>query len=322
MRNDNSTLRLCLFQCKIFSRCKIFSGVKYFRERKIFSSVWLHYENCSRKCFHVFGCILKMLFSYYFLTFSHPFSQLPNKFYNRKFQSINLKKQKSKQHHSLNSTVRSNWEREEERVIKNGGKGRDRSGWWVTTRRWRDRSGWWVTTREQWDWWWVMTRGRRDRSWVMTALMRLVLGGSVWGDAIFGGSVWVDQSSVGYNRSGWISLWWWCDLGGGVRYMAAPVLGCDWWIHNSLFFLPLYLSLCASDPKMVCSEDRNVKPFPGQSIILHGQLKWFYGKFYFPCATKHALRCKTISWNGFTPKQTEPKSMLFYIRKGNKLTSI
>ena len=109
--------------------CKLFSGVKYFRERKIFSSVWLHYENCSRKYFHVFGCILKIPFFYYFLTFSHPFSQLPNKFYNRKFQYINLKKQKSKQHDSLNSTIRSNWEREEERVIKNWGKGRDWS--WV-----------------------------------------------------------------------------------------------------------------------------------------------------------------------------------------------
>ena len=30
---------------------------------KIFSSVWLHYENCCRKYFHVFGSILKMLFS-------------------------------------------------------------------------------------------------------------------------------------------------------------------------------------------------------------------------------------------------------------------
>ena len=138
---------------------KYFPSVKYFRERKIFSSVWLHYENYSRKCFHVFGCILKMLFSYYFLTFSYPFSQLPNKFYNRKFQYINLKKQKSKQHHSLNSTIRLNWEREEERVIKNGGKGRDRS--------------------------WVTTIGQLDQSWVTMALMRSVLGGSVFGgDAI------------------------------------------------------------------------------------------------------------------------------------------
>ena len=43
---------------------KYFPSVKYFRERKIFSSVGLHYENCSRKCFHMFGCILKILFSY------------------------------------------------------------------------------------------------------------------------------------------------------------------------------------------------------------------------------------------------------------------
>ena len=42
----------------------VWLGVKYFRERKIFSSVGLHYENCSRKCFHMFGCILKILFSY------------------------------------------------------------------------------------------------------------------------------------------------------------------------------------------------------------------------------------------------------------------
>ena len=48
----------------VWLNIKYFLSVKYFRERKIFSSIWLHYENCSRKCFHVFGCILKMLFSY------------------------------------------------------------------------------------------------------------------------------------------------------------------------------------------------------------------------------------------------------------------
>ena len=68
----------------------------YFRERKIFSSVWLHYENCSRKYFHVFGNILKMLFSYKFFTFSQPFSQHPNKFYYRKFQNIHLTQPKIK----------------------------------------------------------------------------------------------------------------------------------------------------------------------------------------------------------------------------------
>ena len=55
--------------------------------RKIFSSVWLHYENCCRKYFHVFGSILKMLFSYKFFTFSRLFSQHPNKFYYQKFQN-------------------------------------------------------------------------------------------------------------------------------------------------------------------------------------------------------------------------------------------
>ena len=36
-----------------------------------------------------------MLFSYKIFTFFQPFSQLPNKFYNRKFQYIKLTKQKS-----------------------------------------------------------------------------------------------------------------------------------------------------------------------------------------------------------------------------------
>ena len=41
---------------KIFQKC-------YFQERKIFTSVWLYYENFSRNYFHVFGNVLKMLFS-------------------------------------------------------------------------------------------------------------------------------------------------------------------------------------------------------------------------------------------------------------------
>ena len=70
--------------------------VKIFLRKKIFSSVWLHYENYVRKYFQVFGCILKILFFYWILTFSQPFSQLPNKFHNRKFQYINLKETKIK----------------------------------------------------------------------------------------------------------------------------------------------------------------------------------------------------------------------------------
>ena len=43
---------------------KYFPDVKYFRERKIFSSIWLHFKNYIRKQFSVFGDIMKMLFSY------------------------------------------------------------------------------------------------------------------------------------------------------------------------------------------------------------------------------------------------------------------
>ena len=56
---------------------------------KIFSSVWLHYENCCRKYFHMFSSILKMLFSYKFFKVSPLFSQHPNKFHYRKFQNHN-----------------------------------------------------------------------------------------------------------------------------------------------------------------------------------------------------------------------------------------
>ena len=82
---------------------------------------------------------------------------------------------------------------------------------------------------------------------------------------------------------------------------------CDGWIEWASFFL-LSLSLFARlmSPEMVWSENKSVNQFPSQSHKTHDQLKWFYWKFYFPCATKHALRCKTISWNGFTPKQTQP----------------
>ena len=50
-------LRLCLVHVKYFPENI------YFPERKIFSSVWVYYENFSRKYFHLFGNILKILFS-------------------------------------------------------------------------------------------------------------------------------------------------------------------------------------------------------------------------------------------------------------------
>ena len=65
----------------------------------------------------------------------------------------------------------------------------------------------------------------RDRSWVMgnnERVMRLVMGNDERATRSVMGNDGADE--IGF---GWIGLRWLCDLSGGVRYMAAPVLGCD-----------------------------------------------------------------------------------------------
>ena len=54
-----------------------------------------------------------------------------------------------------------------------------------------------------------------------------------------------------------------------------------------------------------------LKIFFGSRGLFYSQSKWFFGKLYFPCATKHTVSCKRISWNRFQPKQIQPKSHLF-----------
>ena len=68
----------------------------------------------------VFSSILNMLFSYQFFTFSHPFSQLQNKFRNRKFQYINLNKNQNKTFVKLKNSVK--W--------REGGRASDRQLRW------------------------------------------------------------------------------------------------------------------------------------------------------------------------------------------------
>ena len=142
------------------------------------------------------------------------------------------------------------------------------------------------------------------------------------------GVVGLRNESTGKGNSPWVCIWcsmksgWssdyregedWCEWLSSVielpwgRGLVWVTTRCEWvrWSPLSLF-LSLFLSLCIWDPEMVCSENRNVNQFPGQSHKTHGQLKCFSRKFYFPCATKHTVRCKIISWNGFTPKQTHP----------------
>ena len=45
-------IQICILGC-------VWLGVKYFQERKIFSSVWLHFKKCFGKYFLVFGCVLE-----------------------------------------------------------------------------------------------------------------------------------------------------------------------------------------------------------------------------------------------------------------------
>ena len=104
-----------------------------------------------------------------------------------------------------------------------------------------------------------------------------------------------------------------CDLYGAISRLdladasSTARLGLGWWseLDNaspislslvSLRALSLSLSLSARlSPEIICSENRSVKYFSGQSHKAHGQLKLFSRKFYFPCTTKHAVRCKIIS---------------------------
>ena len=134
----------------------------------------------------------------------------------------------------------------------------------------------------------------------------------------------VIRSVMGNNNAneigfGWIGLGW-CDLDGdAISMVVRDIWRCRCWgagsagagvrsvLGGSVTLSSFSLSLRVWDLEMVCSENRNVNQFPGQSHKTHGQLKCLSGKFYFPCATKHVLRCKIISWNGFTPKQTQHK---------------
>ena len=67
-----------------------------FLEKENVLSIWLHSKKSFGKYFHVFFCVLENALENTFSTnFSH-FSHLPNKYYNKKSQYINPKKQKKK----------------------------------------------------------------------------------------------------------------------------------------------------------------------------------------------------------------------------------
>ena len=71
--------------------------------------------------------------------------------------------------------------------------------------------------------------------------------------------------------------------------------------------LPLLsLSLCASNPKMVWSENFHFKPFPGSKPHFTQSTSNNFRKIYFSCATKHPHLRKSISRSDLKPKKTQP----------------
>ena len=69
--------------------------------------------------------------------------------------------------------------------------------------------------------------------------------------------------------------------------------------------LSLSLSLYASDPKMVWSENFHFKPFPGLKPHFTQSTSNNFWKIYFSCATKHPHLRKSISESDLKPKQTQ-----------------
>ena len=139
----------------------------------------------------------------------------------------------------------------------------------------------------------------------------------------WGRSVWVGielielrNESIGKGNSLWVYVWHSLDCGGSSVSDCGWSLDCGWssewlwvdqceWVSSMISSFSLSLSLFKHlmSPEIVWSENKNLNQFPGQSHKTHGQMKCFSEKFYFPCATKHTVSCKIISWNGFTPKQ-------------------
>ena len=85
-----------------------------------------------------------------------------------------------------------------------------------------------------------------------------------------------------------------CDLGSGFAG-----------VEGSSLSLSLSLSLCASDPEMVWSENFYFKPFPRSKPYFTRSTSNTFRKIYFPCVTKHPHLRKSIFRSNLKPKQTQ-----------------
>ena len=85
--------------------------------------------------------------------------------------------------------------------------------------------------------------------------------------------------------------------------------GSVWlWEWASFFILSLSLSLSLHFDEAGNGLKWKCKPIFGSKCKNRWSNEIVFRKIYFSCATKHTVTRKTISWNAFTPKQTQPKS--------------
>ena len=129
-RQQLLNLRLCLVHVKYFPENKYFSEMLFLGKENIFKC-WLHYENCFRKYFYVFGNILKMLFS----TTTHTTGK-PPKHHHPHHHNNNKKNQRSKARGSIKITQKIKITQRERLVRGTKALGRQRSRRLVGRRLW------------------------------------------------------------------------------------------------------------------------------------------------------------------------------------------
>ena len=276
----------------------------------MFSSIWLHYKNCCRKYFHVFGSILKMLFSYEFFTFSQLFSQHPNKFYYRKFQNHSQipmhRTNHSKSQHHTPPKLQFN-PRQQTPAIKSHNHQNT-----ITIPPQQQQKSKSHRERDRWveDWW---VEGeiaqRRDRvarcDWCGAAIDKTGAIWCMWSSdwSSWDQTVWCDWCGVAIDETG--AIWYVRSLDWSSRF-TGDVKGVIWAPSSSSLSLSLSLSLR--------------KPFEvkiGTEMNFHGQSLFFtvendFWKILFSKPTKHPHLQKSIFWKWFSAKTNTTLMYLYF----------
>ena len=276
---NSQYFRLCLVECKIFSKCKIFSGENIFGKGKYFVSVWF--------------CSWKFSKKTYFYHVSHIFLGSKQILLQRIKIYKQSKKQKSKQKKIKipKSIMREGlkWQRE-----------RDRNKWCYVTMR--NGLAEWVVHKVSsgvgcsWQSDWL-------RGGSFTGSMTMKNRSVEWDGSSFIGVGWIKHSpSRGGDEDG--------DLTGAIvgsttrsRSLSLSLsLSLSVWASVSPSF-SLSFSLCTS-PEMVWSENNNGKYFTPRCPYFTVNTENIFSLTQFSVTTKHPFLQKSISGSGLKPKKT------------------